>query len=120
MGRHLAAISAKVAPGRHAALLVDQAAWHMSPRLAMPANITIVPLPAKCPELNRQENVWQFLRQLAVQPRVPILRRHRRSLLRRLEQAHRPAMAHHVHRAARLKAQVLIREAWYNTGGIRP
>ena len=29
----------------------------------MPANISIVPLPAKCPELNAQENVWQFLRE---------------------------------------------------------
>jgi transposase len=30
--------------------------------LAVPHNITIVPLPAKCPELNAQENVWQFMR----------------------------------------------------------
>jgi hypothetical protein len=28
----------------------------------VPSNITIVPLPAKCPELNPQENVWQFMR----------------------------------------------------------
>ncbi len=28
----------------------------------MPPNITIVPLPAKCPELNPQENVWEFMR----------------------------------------------------------
>jgi transposase len=27
-----------------------------------PHNITIVPLPAKCPELNPQENIWQFMR----------------------------------------------------------
>jgi hypothetical protein len=25
-------------------------------------NITIVPLPPKCPELNPQENAWQFMR----------------------------------------------------------
>jgi DDE superfamily endonuclease len=62
MNLHLAAISADVAPGRHAALLLDQAGWHLSPKLAVPSNITIVPLPAKCPELNGQENVWQFLR----------------------------------------------------------
>jgi transposase len=54
--------SAEVAPGRHAALLVDQAGWHLSARLAVPDNVTIVPLPAKCPELNPQENVWQFMR----------------------------------------------------------
>ena len=62
MTLHLAEISARVAPGRHAALVVDQAGWHLSAGLVVPANITIVPLPAKCPELNPQENVWQFLR----------------------------------------------------------
>ena len=63
MNLQLAAIAAKVAPGRHAALLLDQAGWHTTPQLAVPANISIVPLPAKCPELNAQENVWQFLRE---------------------------------------------------------
>jgi transposase len=62
MNLHLAAISADIAPGRHAALLLDQAGWHLSAKLVVPDNITIVPLPAKCPELNPQENVWQFLR----------------------------------------------------------
>lgn len=62
MTLHLAAISQKVAPGRHAALLLDQAGWHVSAKLLVPENITIVPLPAKCPELNPQENVWQFMR----------------------------------------------------------
>jgi hypothetical protein len=62
MNLHLAAISADVAPGRHAALRLDQAGWHLSAKLAVPDNITIVPLPAKCPELNPQENIWQFMR----------------------------------------------------------
>ncbi len=62
MGLHLAEIAAKITPGRHCALLVDQAGWHISERLIVPANITIVKLPAKCPELNPVENVWQFLR----------------------------------------------------------
>jgi transposase len=62
MNLHLVAISADVAPGRHAVLLLDQAGWHLSQKLAVPSNITIVPLPPKCPELNPQENVWQFLR----------------------------------------------------------
>jgi hypothetical protein len=62
MTLHLAEISARVAPGCHAVLVVDQAGWHLSAGLVVPANITIVPLPAKCPELNPQENVWQFLR----------------------------------------------------------
>ncbi len=46
----------------HAALLVDQACRRLSGRLVMPPNITLIPLPAKCPQLNPQENVWQFLR----------------------------------------------------------
>ncbi len=62
MNLHLATIAAEVAPGRHAALLVDQAGWQLTPRLLVPGNITIVPLPAKCPELNAQENVCQFMR----------------------------------------------------------
>src|SRR5689334_14782023 len=62
MNLHLAAISADVAPGCHALLLADQAGWHLSRKLVVPHNITIVPLPPKCPELNPQENVWQFIR----------------------------------------------------------
>ena len=62
MNLHLAEIAATVAPAAHAVLLVDQAGWHMSTRLIVPANITIIPLPPKCPELNPVENVWQFLR----------------------------------------------------------
>jgi transposase len=42
-------------------VLVDQASWHLTIRLTVPANITLIPLPAKCPELNPQENVWQFM-----------------------------------------------------------
>ena len=62
MTLHLAEIAAAVAPGAHAALLVDQAGWHLSPKLVIPPNITLVPLPPKCPELNPTENVWQFMR----------------------------------------------------------
>jgi transposase len=59
---HLAEISAEVTPGRHAVLLLDQAGWHMSPRLKVPDNITLMTLPPKCPELNPADNVWQFMR----------------------------------------------------------
>ena len=52
MALFLTELSRKVAPGRHAALLVDQAGWHMSAKLVVADNITIVPLPPKCPELN--------------------------------------------------------------------
>ena len=62
MNLHLAEIAAAVAPGAHAVLLLDRAAWHMSDKLVVPANITLVPLPPRCPELNTMENVWQFMR----------------------------------------------------------
>ena len=62
MNLHLVEISAEVAPGRHAVLLLDQAGWHTSARLKVPANITLLLLPPKCPELNPAENVWQFIR----------------------------------------------------------
>jgi len=59
---HLAEISKMVRPRRHAVLLLDQAGWHMSGQVEVPANITLLPLPPKCPELNVMENVWQFMR----------------------------------------------------------
>ena len=62
MNLHLAEISRMVSPGRHAVLLLDQAGWHLSGEVAVPDNITLLPLPAKCPELNVMENVWQFMR----------------------------------------------------------
>ena len=51
-----------VAPGAHAVLLLDQAGWHVSPKLKVPDNITLVFLPPRSPELNPVENVWQFIR----------------------------------------------------------
>lgn len=62
MQLHLDEISRTVAPGAHAVLLLDQAGWHLSERLDIPANITILPLPARSPELNPVENVWQYMR----------------------------------------------------------
>jgi len=59
MALHLAEISQAVAAGAHAVLLLDQAGWHVSTRLKVPSNITLVPLPAKAPELNPVENIWQ-------------------------------------------------------------
>ena len=62
MNLHLKEIAQAVAPKAHALVLVDQAGWHQSKRLIVPANITLVPLPAKAPELNPVENIWQYMR----------------------------------------------------------
>jgi hypothetical protein len=103
MNLHLAEIAQTIEPGAHAVLLVDQAGWHLSHRLIVPQNISIVPLPPKCPELNPVENLWQFMRgNWLVEPRLSVLHKHRQSLLRQLEQAHRTALDHHVRRPPRL------------------
>lgn len=70
MSLHLIEISLTVAPGAHAVVLMDQAGWHMTGKLDVPGNISIVALPAKCPELNPVENVWQFIRQNWLSNRV--------------------------------------------------
>src|SRR3546814_3111054 len=62
MSMHLEEIAFHVAPGAHAVLLLDQAGWHGSAELVVPPNITLMPLPPRCPELNPVENVWQFMR----------------------------------------------------------
>jgi transposase len=43
-------------------VLLDQAGWHTSAKLKLPANISLLSLPPKSPELNSAENVWQYLR----------------------------------------------------------
>jgi transposase len=62
MNLHLAEISKAVARGAHAVVLLDQAGWHTTRGLNIPGNITLLPLPPRCPELNPVETVWQFLR----------------------------------------------------------
>jgi hypothetical protein len=62
MSMHLEEVAFHVAPGAHAVVILDQAGWHGSAKLVVPANITLLPLPPLCPELNPVENVWQFMR----------------------------------------------------------
>ena len=49
MNLHLAEIAKAVAPSAHAVLLVDQAGWHLSTRLVVPANITIISASGQMP-----------------------------------------------------------------------
>ena len=62
MNEHLKEISRTVDPGAHAVLILDQAGWHVTPKLELPDNITLLFLPPRSPELNPVENVWQFMR----------------------------------------------------------
>ncbi len=63
MQAHLDAIGRAVAPGAQALLILDKAGWHTTRKLELPGNVTLVPLPPACPELNAAENIWQYLRQ---------------------------------------------------------
>jgi hypothetical protein len=70
MGLHLAEVGRQVAPGAHAALVLDGAGWHAAAGLAVPENLSLLPLPPYSPELNPVENVWQYLRQNQLSLRV--------------------------------------------------
>lgn len=70
MGLHLDEIATEVAPGAHAILILDQAGWHSAKALRIPSNISLLPLPPRSPELNPQENIWQFMRQNWLSNRV--------------------------------------------------
>ncbi len=41
---------------------IHRAGWHTTAKLVMPNNITPIFLPSCAPELNPQENIWQFMR----------------------------------------------------------
>lgn len=71
MSLHLAEISRYVTPGAHAVVTLDGAGWHrQGGKLKVPDNISLLPLPPYSPELNPQENIWQYLRQNYLSNRV--------------------------------------------------
>jgi len=47
----------------HVFLVWDQAGFHMSQKVEIPKNVTIIPLPPYSPQLNPIEKLWQYLRQ---------------------------------------------------------
>ncbi len=103
MNEHLAEISHCVSSGAIAVLVLDGAGWHRSPRLKVPDNVVLLPLPPYSPELNPVENVWEYLRGELSQPSgLANLRRHYRSVPRGLEQVHANARPHRFRDAARV------------------
>lgn len=44
--------------GKRIVLALDQAGWHTSAKVAVPDGITLVPLPARSPELQPAERLW--------------------------------------------------------------
>ena len=63
MSLFLSEFARELAPGVHAALILDRAGWHVARGLTVPDNITLVPLPPYSPELNPVERVWLYLRE---------------------------------------------------------
>jgi len=51
-----------VARRANAIFLLDKG-WSCADKLKVPNNLTIILLPARSPELNPVENIWQYLRQ---------------------------------------------------------
>lgn len=70
MNALLQEIAACVAPGAHAALVLDGAGWHGAKDLIIPPNLTLIIQPPHAPELNPVENVWEYLRQNKLAIRV--------------------------------------------------
>src|SRR4051794_4240610 len=66
----LAEVAHAVAPGAHGVMLMDRAGWPRAKDLVVPDNLTLVLLPARSPELNPVENIWQFVRDNGLSSRV--------------------------------------------------
>lgn len=54
--------AAEVDPDVHVVMIWDQAGFHRSHELDVPANVTLIELPPYSPELNPMENLWHYLR----------------------------------------------------------
>ena len=63
MQEFLDRFSATISDDEHVAMVLDQAGWHGSGALRIPANITLLPLPPYAPELNPVERVWLYLKE---------------------------------------------------------
>ena len=50
-------------PDEYILMFMDQAGWHKSKGLRIPANIELAFLPPYSPELNPQEQIWDVLRE---------------------------------------------------------
>ena len=59
----------QVLGGRFGFLVMDQAGWHVSHDLQVPANMEIILLPPYSPELNPVERLWQWLKRHSLRNR---------------------------------------------------
>lgn len=59
----LAEFAKTLAPDDHVVMVLDGAGWHGAAALAVPDNVTLVPLPPYSPECNPVERIWLYLRE---------------------------------------------------------
>jgi transposase len=62
MNAFLKQFSKELAADVHAILVLDRAGWHLAKALQVPANVSLIHLPPKSPELNPSENLWHYMR----------------------------------------------------------
>ena len=98
-------------PGAHAVLIVDQAGWHLTPKLAIPDNITVLAAIARV----EVENVWQFMRDNWLSNRIFKSYEDIVALCCQAWNNLRPTMEDHVPRHAQMGAWVLINDRWYHS-----
>ena len=70
MQHHRDEIARSPAPKAHAVIVLDQAGRHITGKLRLPQNLSVLPLPPNSPEINPVENVWQFLRHNKLSNRI--------------------------------------------------
>jgi len=63
MQQFLDRFATTIGKDEHAVIFLDQAGWHDSRALSVPANVTLVALPPYSPELNPVERVWLYLKE---------------------------------------------------------
>jgi hypothetical protein len=126
MQQHLNEIAKRVALGAHGIVFLDNAGWHKAKKLKWPDNLSPLFLLPGCPELNAQENIWQYLRQTYLAVRG--LHRHSRRLPGRLAKTSRRDRPHNLnrttrldhHRSISLKAGINVRNSLIFEMGIIP
>lgn len=62
MNLHLQQVSAKLPKGVQALSILDNASWHASKELKIPANIWLFNLPPYSPQVNPVENLFQYFK----------------------------------------------------------
>ncbi len=70
MNTFLRMMAQEIGYRKHVVLVIDNAGWHHSADLKVPANITLLPLPAYSPELNPIESLWGYMKENFLSGRV--------------------------------------------------